>query len=360
MNLLVQGRMDGEAIQESALAINVIVERARAHRVLFPFLQESVEEQLEYSQLQPVHALVLDQFGRTQRGQLRLHFGRVQQSPRLRRSPHVGDLFQIQINRVAIKNRIGQIRAGIERLPVRNVVQRVQRDEARAGAGSYPINERLQVAGIAASPISLGTHAVQTHSQTGRTPRFQPSWLVGAAGANDETRVDRRFAVALELTTRDNQAEVRREDAALCERIVAHRKRPPRKRGPRAIRSVCAASCHLPTEFESPPKRQPARREVRPKFRRHADRQGDAPGAGVGVSQLCRSRFSIPPASAACEPASTPSDRNILTRAGAEAWCSRRQISQYGVSMPQARAACSSWTASGGSLLRDSGSNCAM
>jgi len=104
MDGLVEHGVDREAVEQIALAGDIPLEIRRARRSIPPFLQERFKQQLQEAQLQGVHALVLHQLGMAQRGDFLLHPRRLNQCRGARGSFEIGNGFDIQVDRIAIKN----------------------------------------------------------------------------------------------------------------------------------------------------------------------------------------------------------------------------------------------------------------
>src|SRR5260221_2658944 len=90
------------------------------------------------------------------------------QSLRARRFLKIRDGFDIEVNEILIKDRIGKVGTSVERAAIVNRMQRIQAHESPAGLAGYPVDNIAQVAEIAASPVALGPHAVQADGDTGR------------------------------------------------------------------------------------------------------------------------------------------------------------------------------------------------
>jgi len=82
----------------------------------------------------------------------------------------IGHPLDIEIDKVLIEDRNRQVRAGIERPAIVDGVKRVQPDETRAKITRHPLDDDIEVAEIAASPIAPRAHTVEAHTDTSRTP----------------------------------------------------------------------------------------------------------------------------------------------------------------------------------------------
>ena len=178
--------------------------RRRARSCASTPFEKGSKQQLQETQLQAVDTFVLHQLGVAQRGDFPLRGVAAEQRRGAGAAREIRHRFDIQIDRIAIEDRVGQIRAGVVRLAVGNGVQRVERDEAGAGLLGHPVDNSLQIGGIAASPVPMRAQAVEADREPGRAARFEPRRLIGPCWAHDQPRrragiarhLDREFVIA--------------------------------------------------------------------------------------------------------------------------------------------------------------------
>src|SRR5438445_8375917 len=128
-------------MKQLALTIDVPLEIARPIRLPAVFLrEEGTEKELQETDLDVADLLVLNELGLSQCCYLLLKVSRCSQALRSFTGSEVRDALQVQIDEVAVENRVGQIRAGVVRLPVGNGMQRIEREEAGAGVLSQPVD----------------------------------------------------------------------------------------------------------------------------------------------------------------------------------------------------------------------------
>ena len=189
VNRLVQRGMQSETVQQIAFALDVPRKLPGPRSLSIPIrLYKCSKQQLQEAQLQFVHALVFHELGGAQAADLSLSGRQGQQCGGSRRCREILHLFDVQINWIAIEDRVRQVRAGVVRLPVGDRVQRVERDEARAGLFRHPVQHGPEIGGIAASPIAVGADTVEADGESRGAARFQPLRLISPRGANDEAR----------------------------------------------------------------------------------------------------------------------------------------------------------------------------
>ena len=195
VQMFIQRAIGGKFFQQIAFAIpegRELRDTWRAQR-LRPFVQKLREHQLEETQLEGANTFVFDERSVAQSGDFGRHCGRIPQSHRAAAAREILHALHVEVNKILIKRAVGQIRAGIERPPVVDGVQRIKRHETALQLLRGEIHHLRQVAEVSASPIARRAHAIETDGDSGRASSpAQVRRDPGTLGCHDISNFRRR------------------------------------------------------------------------------------------------------------------------------------------------------------------------
>src|SRR5579864_4347554 len=119
---LVERAVGRVAFQQIAFARNIVLKLAGARGAGTVLAEKLHEQQLEKLQFEGMHPLVLDEWRLAQLPDLFLNRGTCPKAARARRTREIRNALDIQVKKILIEDRGGQIRTGVIRTPVVNGV----------------------------------------------------------------------------------------------------------------------------------------------------------------------------------------------------------------------------------------------
>lgn len=175
----------GRSVEALALLPDEVLKRQGAWGA--GMAKELAEQELEEEALEAPDAFVFDEGRVSQFGELAANRVRCGELSDDGGRGEFGNALHVDIEWIAKEGRVGEVGAGIVGLPVLDGVQRVERQEAAVEVFLEPAEEVFEVSEVAAPPVALGAHAVETDGNPGEaSARFQIMWQPGAIGGDDE------------------------------------------------------------------------------------------------------------------------------------------------------------------------------